>query len=712
MPDILEPVLQPRVTEALARDLGKGLARLDPSDIAQLGLKVGDTVELIGRRKTIGKLMPTYSAYRGRGRVQIDGVTRENAGATIDQPLTVRPVSSRPADAVGLAVFSQPPTDSEMRSLPRLLAGLPLIVGDRIRVNLLGQRAADFKVLRTSPSGPVVLSSTTRLEIGPAAAADALPLERRSFRPFAYEDVGGLQRELARVREIVELPLKYPEVFERLGIAPPKGVLLHGPPGCGKTLIARAVAHETEAAFFSINGPEIINKFYGESEARLREVFEQAGRQAPSIIFLDEIDAIAPKRDRVVGDVEKRVVAQLLTLMDGLSQRPQVVVLAATNLPNALDPALRRPGRFDREITIPIPDRDARRQILDIHRKGMPLAPEIDLNHLASITHGFVGADLEALCREAAMTCIRRAVPHLDRDAAVFPVELLNRMEVSPDDFQVALREVEPSAIREVFVERPSTTWEDVGGLDDARERLIESVVWPLTHSALFAKAGIRPPRGVLLSGPPGCGKTLLARAVANETRVNFLSVKGPELLTRYVGESERAVRDVFHKARQAAPCLVFFDEVDALLPLRGAAASDDRVGERVLGQFLAEMDGVEGLEGVLVLGATNRPDRLDPALLRPGRFDVHLVISLPDRAAREAIARIALRGKPAEADVSAAHVAELTDGFSGAEVQAVASRAALSAVRQALVDGHGSPVLMAEAIDHAIEEIREAKGL
>ena len=712
MPETSEPVLHPQVTEALARDIGKGLARLDPADIATLGLKVGDTVELVGRRKTVGKLMPTYSAYRGRGRVQIDGVTRENAGATIDQSVTVRPASSRPAEAVGLATFSQPPTVSEMRSLPRLLAGLPLVVGDRIRVNLLGQRAADFKVLRTSPSGPVVLTATTRLEIGPATAADALPLERRSFRPFAYEDVGGLRRELARVREIVELPLKYPEVFDRLGIAPPKGVLLHGPPGCGKTLIARAVAHETEAAFFSINGPEIINKFYGESEARLREVFEQAGRQAPSIIFLDEIDAIAPKRDRVVGDVEKRVVAQLLTLMDGLSQRAQVVVLAATNLPNALDPALRRPGRFDREIVIPIPDRDARREILDIHRKGMPLAPEIDVNHLASITHGFVGADLEALCREAAMTCIRRALPQLDHDAPVFPAELLNRMEIAPADFQAALREVEPSAIREVFVERPNTTWEDVGGLDIARQRLIESVVWPLTHSAMFAQAGIRPPRGVLLSGPPGCGKTLLARAVANETRVNFLSVKGPELLSRYVGESERAVRHVFQKARQAAPCLVFFDEVDALLPARGSITSDDRVGERVLGQFLAEMDGVESLEGVLVLGATNRPDRLDPALLRPGRFDVHLVIPLPDRDAREAIARIALRGKPAEADVSPAHLAEATDGFSGAEVQAVLARAALSAVREALAGGHGTPHIRAEAVDTAIEEIRGAKRL
>ena len=670
-------------------------------------------VELAGRRKTVGKLMPTYSAYRGRGRIQIDGVTRENAGAAIDQPIRVRPVAAPTAEAVVLVPMTQPPTGSEVRTLARLLAGLPVVVGDRVRVNLVGQRAADFKVARTTPPGPVVITPQTRLEFVGNSSTDPLPRDRGSFRPFAYEDVGGLKRELSRVREIVELPLRFPEVFERLGIAPPKGVLLHGPPGCGKTLIARAVAHETEATFFSINGPEIIHKFYGESEARLREVFEQASRQAPSIIFLDEIDAIAPKRERVVGDVEKRVVAQLLTLMDGLARRSNVVVIAATNLPNALDPALRRPGRFDREIAISIPDRDARREILEVHRKGMPLAEDVDLGHLASITHGFVGADLEALCREAAMACLRRHLPGIDLDAGSVPVETLNKLEVTVDDFQVAFREVEPSAIREVFVERPTTRWGDVGGLDQAKRRLIEAVVWPLTHSAMFARAGIKPPRGVLLSGPPGCGKTLLAKAVANETGVNFLSVKGPELLSRFVGESERGVREVFHKARQAAPCVVFFDEIDALLPARGEAGSDERVGNRVMGQFLAEMDGVEGMTGVLVLGATNRPDLLDPALLRPGRFDVHLTIDLPDQSAREAIASIALRDKPHAPDVDAASLADASEGFSGAEVQSVVALAALDAVREA-IEGHdvdADPVITRGHIARALLSVRPQAG-
>ncbi len=711
--DAAHDPLTPRVTEALARDLGKGIARLDPSEIGRLGLKVGDVVELMGSRKTVGKLMPTYSAYRGRGRIQIDGVTRENAGASIDQPLQVLAVGSRTAEVVCLGPLSQPPTDSEIRALPRIIAGLPVLLGDRMRVNLHGQRAADFKVLRTVPAGPVVITASTRIEIGRVTAIDSLPLERRSFRPFAYEDVGGLRRELARVREIVELPLRYPEVFKKLGIAPPKGVLLHGPPGCGKTLIARAVAHETEASFFAINGPEIIHKYYGESEARLREVFDQAARQAPSVIFLDELDAIAPKRDRVIGDVEKRVVAQLLTLMDGLDQRPQVVVLAATNLPNSIDPALRRPGRFDREIVIPIPDRDARREILDIHRRGMPISPEVDLNEVANVTHGFVGADLEALCREAGMTCLRRMLPRqaVETDSDPLPPELLNRLEITPEDFRAALREVEPSAIREVFVERPNVGWDDVGGLASEKKRLIETVAWPLIHAARFAKAKVKPPRGVLLTGPPGCGKTLLAKAVANETRVNFLSVKGPELLSRFVGESERAVREVFQKARQAAPCLVFFDEIDALLPTRSTGPTEDRVGDRVLGQFLAEMDGVESLEGVVILGATNRPDRLDPALLRPGRFEIVLNIPLPDLKAREEIARIALRDKPVAGDVEASVVANATAGFSGAEVQSVVARAGIAAVRQSVEDGVSDPVLTGTHLAAAIAEILAAKS-
>ncbi|MFO0950935.1 MAG: CDC48 family AAA ATPase [Isosphaeraceae bacterium] len=706
MTEATEPALNPRVTEALARDLGKGFARLDPADIARLGLKVGDVVELVGRRRTVGRLMPTYSAHRGRDRIQIDGVTRENAGTSIDQPVHVRPAEPQPAEHVALTPMSQPPSEAEARAFPRTLSGLPVVLNDRVRVNLLGQRSADFKVARTVPAGPVVVTPSTRIEILRHAAPDSLPRDRQSFRPFAYEDVGGLKRELQRVREIVELPLKFPEVFERLGIAPPKGVLLHGPPGSGKTLIARAVAHEAEATFIAVNGPEVIHKYYGESEAKLREVFETAARQAPSIIFLDEIDAIAPKRDRVVGDVEKRVVAQLLTLMDGLAQRPQVVVLAATNLPNAIDPALRRPGRFDREVAIPIPDRESRREILEIHRRNMPLAEDVDLDHLAAITHGFVGADLEALCREAGMATLRRTAGALDPDGGTVHPSILNRLEVTTEDFKVALREVEPSAIREVFVERPRVGWKDVGGLVEAKRQLFEAVVWPLQHSETLARAGARVPRGVLLSGPPGCGKTLLVRAVANETGVNFLSVKGPELLSKFVGESERAVREVFHKARQAAPSILFFDEIDALLSSRGAASPDDRVGERVIGQFLAELDGVEELNGVLILGATNRPDRLDPALIRPGRFELELVIALPDLSERAEIARIALRNKPHAADVRAESLAERTEGWSGAEIQAVCTRAALAAVREALAhSGKGAalPVIRSPHLDEAI---------
>jgi transitional endoplasmic reticulum ATPase len=683
MTDVAEPELTPRVTEALARDLGKGLARLDPADITRLGLKVGDVVELVGRRRTVGKLMPTYSAYRGRGRVQVDGVTRENAGAAIDQPLQVKPVATKLAELVVLIPMTQPPTESESRSLGRLLAGLPVVVGDRVRVNLIGQRPADFKVVRTAPAGPVVLTANTRLEFGRAGSSESLPRERESFRAFAYEDVGGLKRELARVREIVELPLRFPEVFERLGIAPPKGVLLHGPPGCGKTLIARAVAHETEAAFFSINGPEIIHKFYGESEARLREVFEQAARQAPSIVFLDEIDAIAPKRDRVVGDVEKRVVAQLLTLMDGLAQRAQVVVIAATNLPNALDPALRRPGRFDREIAISIPDRDARRAILDVHRRDMPLASEVNLDQLASVTHGFVGADLEALCREAAMNALRRTLPAIDLDAGSVPPEVLNKLEVTPDDFQVALREVEPSAIREVFVERPAVRWDDVGGLDEAKRRLIEAVAWPLTHAALFAKAGVRPPRGVLLSGPPGCGKTLLARAVANESGAHFIAVSGPEILNKFWGQSEARLRSIFNEARSKAPAIILFDEIDSF------ASSRDMMSESfeatLVSQLLSLMDGLNNLGRVCVIATTNRPTALDPALRRPGRFDHEIEVGLPDAEARLHILGIHTREMPTDPDLNLEQIASLTGSYSGADLEALCREAALVCMRRTI---------------------------
>jgi transitional endoplasmic reticulum ATPase len=481
-------------------------------------------------------------------------------------------------------------------------------------------------------------------------------------------------------------------VFQTLGIDAPKGVLLHGPPGCGKTLIARAIAHETEANVFAVSGPEIIHKFYGESEAHLRKIFEEAGRKGPSIVFLDEIDAIAPQREKVVGDVEKRVVAQLLALMDGLTRRQNVVVIAATNIPNALDPALRRPGRFDREITIPIPDRNGRLEILEIHSRGMPLAEDVNMPRLAEITHGFVGADLEALCREAAMICLRRIMPNIDFAMNHIPYEQLTELEVHMDDFLAALREVEPSAIREVFVEIPDVRWQDVGGLEAVKQRLIEAVEWPLKYSQLFKQAGTRPPKGILVTGPPGCGKTLLAKAVATESRVNFISVKGPALLSKYVGESEKGVREVFHKARLAAPCIIFFDEIDALVPMRSSGSSDSHVAERVLSQFLAELDGIEELKGVVVLGATNRPDMLDPAVLRPGRFDALVEIPVPEEMDRREIFAVHLRGKPLAKGISPADLAGRSEGFSGADIASVCNQAALCAVRRAVEAGVGNP--------------------
>jgi len=670
--------LKLKVSEALARDVGRALARLDPADMAAQGFAIGDIVELVGKRKTVAKVMPAYKDQRGQSRIQIDGVSRENAGTALDQVVEVRKVVARPADRVVLRPLTITPRGRDLQYIGSLVDGLPVVAGDRIRATLFGTRSADFIVESTVPQRPVVINPTTTLEVGKSPP-------KEGPRPLSYEDIGGLKREILRVREIVELPLRYPEVFERLGIDAPKGVLLHGPPGCGKTLIARAVARETEANFFSVNGPEIIHKFYGESEAHLRRIFEEATRQAPAIVFVDEIDAIAPRREQVVGDVEKRVVAQLLALMDGLTQRQHVIIVAATNIPNVLDPALRRPGRFDREIVIPIPDRNGRHEILAIHSRGMPLAADVDLRHLAAITHGFVGADLEALCREAAMICLRRIMPAIDFAAAQIPYEALMKLEVHMGDFLEALREVEPSAIREVFVEVPEVHWDDVGGLDEIKQQLIEAVEWPLQHQELFAEARVTPPKGVLLSGPPGCGKTLLAKAVANETQVNFISVKGPELLSKYVGESERGVREVFRKAKQAAPSILFFDEIDALVPTRGLATADSHVTERVISQFLTELDGVEELGDVLVLGATNRLDMLDLALLRPGRFDLVLEIPLPDEEGRKAIFGVGLRGKPVAADVHVDELAASTENFTGADIQAVCKRAALEAIREAV---------------------------
>ena len=538
--------LKLKVTEALGKDVGRALARMGPEDLERLGVALGDTIEVVGKRKTVCKAMPSYKEFRGQSRVQLDGLTRENAGAALDEFVQIRKITIRPAQRIVLVPLTITPDSRDLHYIASLVDGLPVQEGDRIRAALFGSRYADFKVESTTPQGPVLINPTTELEVG-----KAVPKERTEAA-VPYEDIGGLKPQLHRIREMIELPLRHPEVFERLGIDAPKGVLLHGPPGCGKTLIARAIAHETEANFFSVSGPEIIHKFYGESEAHLRKIFEDATRKGPSIIFLDEIDAIAPQRENVVGEVEKRVVAQLLALMDGLTKRQNVIVIGATNIPNALDPALRRPGRFDREIAIPIPDRNGRLAILEIHSRGMPFNEDVNLNHLAEITHGFVGADLEALCREAAMICLRDLLTDIDFSLERIPYERLAKLEVHMDHFMAAMQDVEPSAIREVFVEIPNVRWQDLGGLAEVRERLKEAVEWPLQYPQLFEQAGIHPPKGILLSGVPGCGKTLLAKAIATESRVNFISVKGPALLSKYVGDSERRLRDVFRKARQA----------------------------------------------------------------------------------------------------------------------------------------------------------------
>lgn len=675
--------LKLKVSEALSKDMGRAFARMGPEDIDKLQVTIGDILEVEGKRKSVCKVMPAYKELRGRSRVQLDGLSRENVGAGVDEFVRVRKISCRPAERLRIAPVNIIPAERDLKYIGSLLDGIPVLQGDRIRAVLFGSRSADFKVETTTPKGPVLINPTTKLVIAKGGGEETV-------RSVSYEDIGGLQPQLQRIREMIELPLRYPEVFKRLGIDAPRGVLLHGPPGCGKTLIARTIAHETEANFFSINGPEVIHKFYGESEAHLRKIFEEAARKGPGIVFLDEIDAIAPRREKVVGDVEKRVVAQLLALMDGLDQRRNVIVICATNIPNALDPALRRPGRFDREIAIPIPDRNGRLEILEIHSRGMPLAQNVDMDHLSEITHGFVGADLEALCREAAMSSLRRILPDIDFALTHIPYEQLTSLEVYMDDFLVALREVEPSAIREVFVEVPDVRWQDIGGLGAVKERLVEAVEWPLKYPHLFKKAGCRPPKGILLSGVPGCGKTLLAKAIATESNVNFISVKGPALLSKYVGESESGVREVFRKARQAAPCIMFFDEIDALVPVRSSGSSDSHVAERVLSQFLAELDGIEELKGVLVLGATNRTDMLDPAVLRPGRFDEIIEIPIPDEKDREEVFEVHLRDKPLESNLSLSDLAAGTEGFCGADIAGVCHYAALRALRRVVEAGSG----------------------
>jgi len=665
-----------RVTEAYYRDVGRGIARVDPEIMEKLGLQSGDVIEVKGKSTAPAIVWPGYPEDRGTGVIRIDGNLRGNAGVGIDDRVTIRKAEVKNAEKVVVAPTEPVRLMGGEAYLLRLLEGRPVMRGQKIRVEIFGHTLT-FVVTATKPSGIVMVSRTTNIELKEKPTEEL----KRAVPSVTYEDIGGLKRELRLVREMIELPLKHPELFQRLGIDPPKGVLLYGPPGTGKTLIAKAVANEVDAHFISLSGPEIMSKYYGESEQRLREIFEEASENTPAIIFIDEIDSIAPKREEVTGEVERRVVAQLLALMDGLEARGDVVVIAATNRPGALDPALRRPGRFDREIEIGVPDREGRKEILEIHTRGMPLAEDVDIERFADLTLGFVGADLEALAKEAAMHALRRALPEIDIEAEEIPQEVLENLKVNVEDFEEALKNIEPSAMREVLVEVPNVRWEDVGGLENAKQEMQEAVEWPMKFPEVFSTVNISPPKGILLYGPPGTGKTLIAKAVANESNANFISVKGPELLSKWVGESEKHVREMFRKARQVAPSVLFFDEIDSLAPRRGLGA-DSHVTERVVSQLLTELDGLEELKDVVVVAATNRPDMVDPALIRPGRIERHVYIPPPNEKARKEIFKIHLRGKPL-GKVDLNELAKRTDGYSGADIEAVCREAGMLLIRE-----------------------------
>jgi transitional endoplasmic reticulum ATPase len=667
-----------RVADALQRDVGRGIARIDPKVVQELGLTSGDVVQIIGKRKTNALCWPAHEQDYGKGIVRIDGYLRNNAGVSIDDKVTIRKIDAKIAERLSLAPTEPLRIVGGEEYLSQLLEGRVLSRGDYVPINIMG-RTVNLVVTNTSPPAEaVIVTEGTEVLVG-----EQVKEPIRAIPKISYEDIGGLRPVIQKVREMIELPLRHPELFERLGVEAPKGVLLHGPPGTGKTLLARAVASETNANFLSIGGPEIMSKYYGESEERLRDVFKQAQENAPSIIFIDEIDSIAPKREEVTGEVEKRVTSQLLSLMDGLQSRGKVVVIGATNRPNAIDPALRRPGRFDREIEIGVPDRDGRLEVLEIHTRGMPLAEDVDLKKLADVTHGFVGADLESLAKEAAIRALRRILPEINLEAQSIPGDILNKIIVKMADFQDALKEVEPSAMREVLVEIPDVSWDQVGGLEDVKEELREAVEWPLKYPDLFAQLNATPPKGLLLYGPPGTGKTLLAKAVAHESESNFISVKGPELLNKFVGESEKAVREVFRKARQASPCIIFFDEVDSVAPTRGSSMGDSHVTERVISQFLTEMDGLEELRNVIIIAATNRPDIIDSALLRPGRFDRLLFVPPPDLEARKQIFKIHTRKTPLAEDVNLDELARKTDGYTGADIASLANTGVMLALRE-----------------------------
>ncbi len=691
-----------KVAEAFSQaDVGRSIARIDPACMQKLDLLDGDIIEIEGKKLTATRVASSQSDI-GLGIIRIDGYIRKNSGTSIGEEVTVRHADYKEAKKVVLA-----PVDQQIMirgDVKPAFLGRVLTMGDMIITGVRQQQQQTMRsglfdeffrdvtpmgeiklaVVSTKPAGVVQITEMTDVEVQ-TEPVDVSKLEGvKNVVDVTYEDIGGLKEEVKKVREMIEIPLKRPELFERLGIAPPKGVLMHGPPGTGKTLLAKAVANESDAHFIAINGPEIMSKYVGGSEERLRELFEEAEENAPSIIFIDEIDAIAPKREEVSGEVERRTVAQLLTLMDGLKSRGQVVVIGATNRPDALDQAIRRGGRFDREIEIGVPDRDGRSEVLQIHTRGMPLDDKVDLDEMADTTHGFVGADLESLCKEAAMRVLRRVMPDIKGDEEISN-ETLKKMIVTKSDFKEALKEVQPSALREVLVQVPDIKWDDIGGLESAKQELQEAVEWPLKYPESFEKFGVRPPRGVLIYGPPGTGKTLLAKAVANESDANFIAVKGPELLSKWVGESEKGVREVFRKARQTAPTVIFFDEIDSIASTRGGSSTDSGVTQRVVNQLLTEIDGLEELQDVAVIAATNRVDIIDPALTRPGRFDRHVKVDDPDENARVAIFKVHTAKMPLADDVDLEVLAKRTDGFVGADIEAVCREAVMLTLRESL---------------------------
>jgi transitional endoplasmic reticulum ATPase len=706
------------------KDAGRGLAAIDRGAMEEIGLQNGDYVRLGGQENpTVARVWPGYPEDQGEGIIRIDGRLRQEAEVGIDDSVAVEKADINPARSVTVAL----PQNLRIRGnigsyIGDRLSGQAITKGQTIPFSLgfgpmggMSGQKIPLKVAKTQPAGTVIVTDSTEIDVSEKPAEQISEGAGSTETPsVTYEDIGGLERELEQVREMIELPMRHPELFQQLGIEPPKGVLLHGPPGTGKTLLAKAVANEIDAFFTNISGPEIMSKYYGESEEQLREVFEEAEENEPAIVFIDELDSIAPKRGETTGDVERRVVAQLLSLMDGLEDRGQVTVIGATNRVDSLDQALRRGGRFDREIEIGVPDRDGREEVLQVHTRGMPLAEDIDLGTYAENTHGFVGADLESLSKEAAMGALRRIRPDLDLETEEIDAEVLESLEVTDDDFREALKGIEPSALREVFVEVPDITWEDVGGLGDTKERLRETIQWPLDYPEVFDALDMQAARGVMLYGPPGTGKTLMAKAVANEAESNFISIKGPELLNKYVGESEKGVREVFSKARENAPTVIFFDEIDAIAGERGQNAGDSGVGERVVSQLLTELDGLEELEDVVVVATSNRPDLIDPALLRPGRLDRHVHVPVPDETARRAIFTVHTRDKPLADNVDLDSLARRTEGYVGADIEAVCREAAMAASRELITEvnpaeidsGIGNVRVTSEHFEWALGEV------